>query len=228
MRFVSGTFLVLCIAGSMAACARHVMSAEYHEGHGEYLIVGIDAPETHDELMRLADAHWDYIDRFAPQLVARGPLISDDGTRHLGSVHVIKASSFADAERFASEEPYNAADVYSRVTVTAFGNILGHTMWERPPARIPDESTFIRAHWPATFCSATQAASLRSAVASGNDFAFFGLLTTADGMCNGIAAGAYLSSGRAVTEMERLLDVSEIAGATLDATTRWRRGGRER
>ncbi len=227
MHILFKTVLIFALVASLVACAHHVASRENQDVSGEYLIVGVDVPGTQSDLMRLADAHWDYIDRFAPQLVARGPLISDDGTRHLGSVHVINASSFSQAERFASQEPYNTAKIYSIVTVTGFRNILGRTMWEHSPIDIPDESTFIRAQWPATSCTATQAATLRSAIASPDNFAFLGFITTPDGSCTGIAAGAYLYPERAKSELERLLEVSGFDAATIEAT-RWRRGGRKK
>ena len=76
---------------------------------GDYLVLEKDAAEVEDNLMRLVSAHWDYIDRFASQLVARGPLLSSDGQRHMGSVHIITSASLLDAQRFAKEEPYYQA-----------------------------------------------------------------------------------------------------------------------
>jgi uncharacterized protein YciI len=108
---------------------------------GDYLVLGKDAAEVGDDLMRLASAHWDYIDRFAPQLVARGPLLSSDGQSHMGSVHIITFASSLDAQRFAKEEPYYQANLYSSVTVTRFRNLLRQTMWERAPSVPPEYIT---------------------------------------------------------------------------------------
>lgn len=98
-------------------------------------------------------------------------------------------------------------------------------MWELEPRDIPDDNTFIHAKWPPTSCAASQAETLKAAVASSDNFAFFGLTTTPDGSCNGIAAGAYLDGERARVEIERILANSGFVGASIEVT-RWRRGGR--
>jgi hypothetical protein len=46
---------------------------------GDYLVIGRDARGAGDALDKLAPVHWDYIDRFASRLVARGPILSDNG-----------------------------------------------------------------------------------------------------------------------------------------------------
>jgi YCII-related domain len=49
----------------------------------------------------LAEVHWSYMDQFADRLILRGPTLSDDGTEHTGSVHVVDLGDRAGAERFA-------------------------------------------------------------------------------------------------------------------------------
>ncbi len=83
----------------------------------DYLVFAKDAEGVGEGLMRLAPAHWDYIDGFAPALIARGPLLSQGGSEHRGSIHVLKAENAHAAERFAKEEPYYLAGFYSNVNV---------------------------------------------------------------------------------------------------------------
>jgi uncharacterized protein len=68
-------------------------------------------------MLDLAEAHWSYMDRFANQLILRGPTLSDDGVEHTGSVHVVNVADRASAERFATEEPYWLAGLYRQVTI---------------------------------------------------------------------------------------------------------------
>ncbi|MBO1754756.1 YciI family protein, partial [Allobranchiibius sp. CTAmp26] len=44
----------------------------------------------------LSEAHWSYMDRFAAQLIARGPTFRDDQTP-TGSVHIIELKDSAAA-----------------------------------------------------------------------------------------------------------------------------------
>lgn len=67
-------------------------------------------------MLDLAEEHWSYMDRFAERLILRGPTVSEDGTEHTGSVHVVDVPDRASAERFATEEPYWRAGLYSEVT----------------------------------------------------------------------------------------------------------------
>ena len=54
------------------------------------------------------------MDGWADVLVARGPVLSNDGERHAGSVHVVDLPDLAAAHRFADEEPFARAGWYSR------------------------------------------------------------------------------------------------------------------
>ncbi len=190
-----------------------------------YLVLGHDAPDAEDELLRMADAHWDYIDRFSASLIARGPILSADGEAHLGSVHVIVAGSASEARRFADEEPYRRAGLYASVSVERFEDLLGQSMWERAPATAPAESTFVRAAWPACPCSSEQVTRLREAAGTDLRWAFLGLLLGDDGRCAGLAGAIDLPPAPAETALRSLLRNAEWDAASVQAA-RWRRGGR--
>lgn len=75
-----------------------------------------DKPGVEADMLRLAEEHWSYMDRFADRLILRGPTLSDDGAERTGSVHVVNLTDRASAERFATEEPYWLAGLYQQVT----------------------------------------------------------------------------------------------------------------
>src|SRR5262250_1261925 len=54
-----------------------------------------------DELL---EAHWAYMDRYATQMIARGPTLSDDGVP-AGSMHVVDLPDPPAARAFAFDEP---------------------------------------------------------------------------------------------------------------------------
>lgn len=116
----------------------------YHNLPGNYLVFGKDASGIQDGLLNLTSAHWDYIDRFAPQLMALGPLLTLDGQEHTDSIHILTSPTFHAAHRFASEEPYCQAHFDSNITVTPFWNFLGQTMWVRAPPIQPKKAHFLK------------------------------------------------------------------------------------
>lgn len=191
----------------------------------DYLVLAKDAPDVGDDLMRLASEHWDYIDRFAPQLVARGPLLSPDGQRHTGSVHIITSASELDAQRFAWEEPYYQANLYCRVTVTGFWNLLRQTMWERVPSVPPEYSTFMLANWSVRPCPANQIALLQTVGWGNKSWVFLGLLLATEDGCTGMVAAVDLKPEVAVGRLRELLALSQLDADSIE-WSRWRRGGR--
>jgi uncharacterized protein YciI len=85
-----------------------------------------------DELL---EAHWSYMDRFATQMIARGPTTADDGDTATGSVHIVDLPDPAAARAFAFDEPNYQAGVYRDVLLRRWRNTLGRTMWDFPGGR---------------------------------------------------------------------------------------------
>jgi uncharacterized protein YciI len=79
-----------------------------------------------DELL---DEHWSYMDRYAKEMIARGPTLAGDGTP-TGSVHIVDLPDPVAARAFAFNEPNYQAGVYRDVLLRRWRNILGRTMWE--------------------------------------------------------------------------------------------------
>jgi len=84
-----------------------------------------------DELL---EEHWSYMDRYARELIARGPTFTDDDTP-TGSVHIVDLPDPAAVRAFAFDEPNCQAGVYRDVLLRRWRNMLGRSMWEFPGGR---------------------------------------------------------------------------------------------
>ncbi|MBF5031675.1 hypothetical protein IRY44_18175 [Micromonospora sp. ANENR4] len=82
----------------------------------------------------LVEEHWAYMDRFAEQMIARGPTLAVDGTP-TGSVHILGLPGLADARAFAFDEPNYQAGAYRDVMLRRWRNMLDRTMWDFPGGR---------------------------------------------------------------------------------------------
>ncbi|MFJ1807066.1 MULTISPECIES: YciI family protein [unclassified Streptomyces] len=85
-----------------------------------------------DELL---EKHWSYMDRYAAEMIARGPTFAADGDTPTGSVHIVDLPDAAAARAFAFDEPNYQAGVYRDVLLRRWRNLLGRTMWEFPGGR---------------------------------------------------------------------------------------------
>ncbi|MFI6656522.1 YciI family protein [Streptomyces sp. NPDC050523] len=85
-----------------------------------------------DELL---EEHWSYMDRYAAEMIARGPTFADDGATPSGSVHILDLPDPAAARAFAFDEPNYQAGVYRDVLLRRWRNLLGSTMWDFPGGR---------------------------------------------------------------------------------------------
>ncbi|MEU0964871.1 YciI family protein [Streptomyces sp. NPDC005917] len=83
----------------------------------------------------LVEEHWSYMDRYAAQLIARGPAFGADGETPTGSVHIVDLPDPAAARAFAFDEPNYQAGVYRDALLRRWRNLLGRTMWEFPGGR---------------------------------------------------------------------------------------------
>jgi uncharacterized protein YciI len=88
--------------------------------------------ELRDELL---EEHWSYMDRYAAEMIARGPTLDGDRDAATGSVHIVDLPDPAAAHAFAFGEPGYQAGVYRDVLVRRWRNTLGRTMWEFPGGR---------------------------------------------------------------------------------------------
>jgi uncharacterized protein YciI len=70
------------------------------------------------------------MDRYATQMIARGPTLASDGATPTGSVHIVDLPGATDARAFAFDEPNYQAGVYRDVLLRRWRNTLGRTMWD--------------------------------------------------------------------------------------------------
>ncbi|MFJ6794959.1 YciI family protein [Streptomyces sp. NPDC091268] len=101
----------------------------------EFLCYHRDRPDSLALRNELLEDHWSYMDRYAKEMIARGPTFSADGDTVTGSVHLLDLPDAAAARAFAFDEPNQQAGVYRDVMLRRWRNTLGRTMWDFPGGR---------------------------------------------------------------------------------------------
>jgi uncharacterized protein len=101
----------------------------------EFFCYHRDRPGSMTLREELAEEHWSYMDRYAAQMIARGPTLADDGDTPTGSVHILDLPDPGAARAFAFDEPNYQAGVYRDVLLRRWRNLLGRTMWDFPGGR---------------------------------------------------------------------------------------------
>ncbi|MET7490019.1 YciI family protein [Streptomyces sp. NPDC005538] len=96
----------------------------------EFLCYHRDRPGSLALREELLEEHWSYMDRYAKEMIARGPTLADDGDTPTGSVHILDLPDAAAARAFAFDEPTYQAGVYRDVLIRRWRNTLGRTMWD--------------------------------------------------------------------------------------------------
>ncbi|MER6547529.1 YciI family protein [Streptomyces sp. NPDC001118] len=98
----------------------------------EFFCYHRDRPGSLSLRDELLEEHWSYMDRYAKEMIARGPTLADDGHTPTGSVHIVGLPDAAAARAFAFDEPNYQAGVYREVLLRRWRNLLGRTMWDFP------------------------------------------------------------------------------------------------
>jgi uncharacterized protein YciI len=97
----------------------------------EFFCYHRDRPGSATLRADLLEEHWSYMDRYAAEMIARGPTLADGGVPS-GSVHILGLPGPAAARAFAFDEPGYQAGVYRDVLLRRWRNLLGRTMWDFP------------------------------------------------------------------------------------------------
>jgi uncharacterized protein YciI len=93
---------------------------------GDQMLFAIHALDRAGALStRLAnyDAHKAFLSdtsRFDVTIVMSGPLTSDDGQAMIGSLFLIEAPGRAEVEAFHRADPFAAAGIWDKISITAF------------------------------------------------------------------------------------------------------------
>jgi uncharacterized protein len=69
------------------------------------------------------DAHKAFLSdtaRFGVKIVISGPLVSDDGEKMIGSLFLVEAPGRDEVEAFNRADPFTAAGIWERVSITGF------------------------------------------------------------------------------------------------------------
>ena len=88
-----------------------------------------DKPGATPLRRQTTEAHWAFMDRYAPAMVARGPTLAADGTP-TGSMHILDLPDAEAARVFAYDEPFYKAGVFAEVMIRRWRNALDRTMWD--------------------------------------------------------------------------------------------------
>ncbi|MFG2287605.1 YciI family protein [Streptomyces sp. NPDC048595] len=96
----------------------------------EFFCYHRDRPDSLALRDELLEEHWSYMDRYAKEMIARGPTLAGDVPT--GSVHIVDLPDLATARAFAFDEPGYQAGVYRDVLLRRWRNLLGRTMWDFP------------------------------------------------------------------------------------------------
>lgn len=57
---------------------------------------------------------------FGISIVMSGPLVAEDGTTMIGSLFLVEAPDKAAVERFNAADPFHAAGIWDRISITGF------------------------------------------------------------------------------------------------------------
>jgi hypothetical protein len=69
------------------------------------------------------DAHKAFLSdtsRFGIKIVMSGPLVADDGQTMIGSLFLVEAPTRTEVESFHHADPFFAAAIWEKVTITGF------------------------------------------------------------------------------------------------------------
>ncbi|MFD9031334.1 YciI family protein [Streptomyces sp. NPDC059567] len=105
----------------------------------EFFCYHRDRPASEVLRRELLEDHWSYMDRYAMEMIARGPTLTGDRELPTGSVHIVDLPDPAAARAFAFDEPGYQAGMYRDVMLRRWRNLLGRTMWDFPGGREGDD-----------------------------------------------------------------------------------------
>jgi uncharacterized protein len=100
-------------------------SYDRQEGTQQFIVHCTDVPDSADLRAPLRLAHQEYLNGLGRQVIARGPLLTDDGETTIGSAFLIDVADRAAAEALIANEPYTkAGGIYDHMTIDRW--VFGH------------------------------------------------------------------------------------------------------
>jgi uncharacterized protein YciI len=93
-----------------------------------FVIHALDRPGALAHRLAHYEAHKAFLgdtSEHAVSIVMSGPLMDDQGSAMIGSLFIVEAQDRPAVERFNRADPFNAAGIWDRVTITRFNRRQG-------------------------------------------------------------------------------------------------------
>lgn len=100
----------------------------------------VNDPATEDRRAQSTPAHWAYLDAHAAHILARGPLVSDDASKTLGSVFFVEFPDWEGVRAFIDNEPHNNNGIYKEARLDRWQPAVA-----RPQNDFPGGASHV--HW---------------------------------------------------------------------------------
>ncbi len=96
------------------------------KGHIQGMFHGLDQPGTGALRHKFREAHEAYLAQHASMVMARGPLVADDGDEPIGSVLLLDVPDMDAARVFMEQEPFYSNGVYKDINFHRwrFGRVM--------------------------------------------------------------------------------------------------------
>lgn len=122
---LAGIFASVDIQRWQPALETRQLTYPRQEDTQQFIVTCADVADSAALREPLRQAHRDYLDARAGQVVARGPLKTDDGAAITGSACLLDVANRAAAEALWADEPFNKAGVYGQVSIERwkFGHV---------------------------------------------------------------------------------------------------------
>jgi uncharacterized protein YciI len=97
------------------------------QGWKQFAITAYDRSDGHERRDAVADAHHEFQATVMDRYVARGPMLTDDGSELIGSFMIVEFPDRKACDGFWAGEPLNTGGVFSEVRVDSwrYGAALG-------------------------------------------------------------------------------------------------------
>ncbi|TDW17207.1 YciI family protein [Kribbella kalugense] len=96
----------------------------------QYFVYGRDRAGIGELKGELTEEHWAFMDRYAEELIARGPTLTEDREESTGSLHIVDLPDSEALNAFVYKEPYYLGGAFETIELYRFDNHTGRTMWE--------------------------------------------------------------------------------------------------
>jgi uncharacterized protein YciI len=88
-----------------------------------FIIHAVDRTDALPARLANYEAHKAFLSdtsRFGVRIVMSGPLVADDGKTMIGSLFLVEAPRRTEVEAFHRADPFFAAGIWEKVTITGF------------------------------------------------------------------------------------------------------------